>query len=306
MEFNEINKNVSYTTMNNPTANSDKIDNKNKIQEINIDLHKPELKGNADSRLNTPNIDKTDISNTATKRAKEKAFAENGNADSQNSSAINSTYMSQIIKKGKEIEKPSNVNMDDVSWGLLVQLGEKIGLTKADKLAKLTVKDVEAYFYNKHVIERGKELTKETLTANEYAALKGKKMDNKAYWDMVFEAKANNKQYTIPAISQRDTGLSLAPQEFFSHNSSSITKLSASSLHNILMAEENSDVAQFQYAIKSLTYAKKYQTLEQIQNDMIKSYDAMQEYSLKLPSSYEQIGIIKSTIKNGNLTIYKV
>ena len=145
MEFNEINKNVSNTTMNNPTANSDKIDNKNKIQEIKSDLHKPELKGNADSRLNTPNIDKTDISNTATKRAKKKHL-QKAAMQIAKTVLLLIAHMSQIIKKGKEIEKPSNVNMDDVSWGLLVQLGEKIGLTKADKLANINCKRCGSIF----------------------------------------------------------------------------------------------------------------------------------------------------------------
>lgn len=124
--------------------------------------------------------------------------------------------MNEIVKKSQEKTKPDWVEMDDVSWGLLVEMGEQIGLTDTEKLAKLTIKDIEAYFYTKNIIERGKNLLKDNLTANEYVEYKDKKFDSKSYWDNVFDENGNKKDYSIYTLNQSNTGLSLSYAEFFS------------------------------------------------------------------------------------------
>ena len=42
--------------------------------------------------------------------------------------------MADIVKKSQEKTKPDGVKMDDVSWGLLVEMGEQIGLTDPENL----------------------------------------------------------------------------------------------------------------------------------------------------------------------------
>ena len=215
--------------------------------------------------------------------------------------------MADIVKKGKEVPKPDNVEMDDVSWGILVQMGEKMGLTDADRLAKLTIEDVEAYFYNKNILERGKNLIKDNLTANEYVKYKKETMNDKEYWDMVFEAKAKNEKYSVSTIEKSNTGLKLSADEFFSNKGNiSVTKLSASSLHNVLMAYENEDVELFTYAINTSKTTDKPKTIAENQKQIIESYDAMQEYAQNALSPYEQLQIIKNNLKNGSLASYQV
>ena len=228
MPINEINNTALQQSKNNPVKAYESIKNNEKN---NVSIEKPEL--------NNPKSDSLNVSQLSANKAEQKQYYDNS-AKSEGSKAITDNYMSDIVKKGKEVSKPDNVEMDDVSWGLLVQMGEKMGLTDADRLAKLTVEDVEAYFYNKNILERGKNLIKDNLTANEYVKYKKETMNDKEYWDMVFEAKAKNEKYSVSTIEKSNTGLKLSADEFFSNKGNiSVTKLSASSLHNVLMAFEN-------------------------------------------------------------------
>ena len=295
MPINEINNTALQQSKNNPVKAYESIKNNEKN---NVSIEKPEL--------NNPKSDSLNVSQLSANKAEQKQYYDNS-AKSEGSKAITDNYMSDIVKKGKEVSKPDNVEMDDVSWGLLVQMGEKMGLTDADRLAKLTVEDVEAYFYNKNIVEKGNNLLKENLTANEYVNYKKESMSDKEYWDMVFEAKAKNEKYSVSTIEKSNTGLKLSADEFFSNKGNiGVTKLSASSLHNVLMAFENEDVELFTYAIKNSKTTDKPKTIAENQKQMIESYDAMQEYAQNALSPYEQLQIIKNNLKNGSLASYQV
>ena len=271
MSLNEINTSIN-NTKNNPVKAYETINNNEKNS---FTLEKVEL--------NNPKADSFNASNHSVAKSNESVYY-NSSSNTEGSKAITDTYMADIVKKGKEVPKPDNVEMDDVSWGILVQMGEKMGLTDADRLAKLTVEDVEAYFYNKNILERGKK-----------------------YWDMVFEAKAKNEKYSVSTIEKSNTGLKLSADEFFSNKGNiSVTKLSASSLHNVLMAFENEDVELFTYAVKNSKTTDKPKTIAENQKQMIESYDAMQEYAQNALSPYEQLQIIKNNLKNGSLASYQV
>lgn len=294
MSLNEINTSVS-NTKNDPVKAYESIKNSEKNS---FNLEKPDL--------NNPKADSFNASSHSIAKSNESVYY-NSSSNTEGSKAITDTYMADIVKKGKEVPKPDNVEMDDVSWGLLVQMGEKMGLTDADRLAKLTVEDVEAYFYNKNILERGKNLIKDNLTANEYVKYKKETMNNKEYWDMVFEAKAKNEKYSVSTIEKSNTGLKLSADEFFSNKGNiSVTKLSASSLHNVLMAFENEDVELFTYAINTSKTTDKQKTIAENQKQMIESYDAMQEYAQNALSPYDQLQIIKNNLKNGSLASYQV
>ena len=172
MSLNEINTSVS-NIKNDPVKAYETINNNEKNS---FTLEKVEL--------NNPKADSFNASSHSVAKSNESVYY-NSSSNTEGSKAITDTYMADIVKKGKEVPKPDNVEMDDVSWGILVQLGEKMGLTDADRLAKLTVEDVEAYFYNKNILERGKNLIKDNLTANEYVKYKKETMNDKEYWDMV-------------------------------------------------------------------------------------------------------------------------
>ena len=295
MPINEINNTALQQSKNNPVKAYESIKNNEKN---NVSIEKPEL--------NNPKSDSLNVSQLSANKAEQKQYYDNS-AKSEGSKAITDNYMSDIVKKGKEVSKPDNVEMDDVSWGLLVQMGEKMGLTDADRLAKLTVEDIEAYFYNKNIVERGKNLIKDNLTANEYVKYKKETMSDKEYWDMVFAAKAKNEKYSVNTIEKSNTGLKLSANEFFSNKGNiSVTKLSASSLHNVLMAFENEDVELFTYAIKNSKTTDTPKTIAENQKQMIESYDAMQEYAQNALSPYEQLQIIKNNLKNGSLASYQV
>lgn len=295
MPINEINNTALQQSKNNPVKAYESIKNNEKN---NVSIEKPEL--------NNPKSDSLNVSQLSANKAEQKQYYDNS-AKSEGSKAITDNYMSDIVKKGKEVSKPDNVEMDDVSWGLLVQMGEKMGLTYADRLAKLTVEDIEAYFYNKNIVERGKNLIKDNLTANEYVKYKKETMNDKEYWDMVFEAKAKNEKYSVNTIEKSNTGLKLSADEFFSNKGNiSVTKLSASSLHNVLMAFENEDVELFTYAINTSKITDKPKTIAENQKQIIESYDAMQEYAQNALSPYEQLQIIKNNLKYGSLASYQV
>lgn len=295
MPINEINNTALQQSKNNPVKAYESIKNNEKN---NVSIEKPEL--------NNPKSDSLNVSQLSANKAEQKQYYDNS-AKSEGSKAITDNYMSDIVKKGKEVSKPDNVEMDDVSWGLLVQMGEKMGLTDADRLAKLTVEDIEAYFYNKNIVEKGNNLLKENLTANEYVNYKKESMSDKEYWDMVFEAKVKNEKYSVSTIEKSNTGLKLSADEFFSNKGNiSVTKLSASSLHNVLMAFENEDVELFTYAINTSKTTDKPKTIAENQKQMIESYDALQEYAQKALSPYEQLQIIKNNLKNGSLVAYNV
>ena len=290
MPINEINNTALQQSKNNPVKAYESIKNNEKN---NVSIEKPEL--------NNPKSDSLNVSQLSANKAEQKQYYDNS-AKSEGSKAITDNYMSDIVKKGKEVSKPDNVEMDDVSWGMLVQMGEKMGLTDADRLAKLTVEDIEAYFYNKNILERGKNLIKDNLTANEYVKYKKETMNDKEYWDMVFEAKAKNEPYSISTINKTNTGLKLSSNK----GNISVTNVSASSLHNVLMAIESEDTALFTYSINNLKTTSKEKTIEQNQKEMIESYDALQEYAQKALSPYEQLQIIKNNLKNGSLVAYNV
>lgn len=294
MSLNEINTSIN-NTKNDPVKAYETINNNEKNS---FTLEKVEL--------NNPKADSFNASSHSVAKSNESVYY-NSSSNTEGSKAITDTYMADIVKKGKEVPKPDNVEMDDVSWGILVQMGEKMGLTDADRLAKLTVEDVEAYFYNKNILERGKNLIKDNLTANEYVKYKKETMNDKEYWDMVFEAKAKNEKYSVSTIEKSNTGLKLSANEFFSNKGNiSVTKLSASSLHNVLMAFENEDVELFTYAINTSKITDKPKTIAENQKQMIESYDAMQEYAQNALSPYEQLQIIKNNLKNGSLASYQV
>ena len=295
MPINEINNTTLQQSKNNPVKAYESIKNNEKN---NVSIEKPEL--------NNPKSDSLNVSQLSANKAEQKQYYDNS-AKSEGSKAITDNYMSDIVKKGKEVPKPDNVKMDDVSWGLLVQMGEKMGLTDADRLAQLTIEDVEAYFYTKNILERGKNLLQDNFIANEYAQYKKQTMNDKEYWDMVFEAKAKNEPYSISTINKTNTGLKLAANEFFSNKGNiSVTNMSASSLHNVLMAIESEDTALFTYSINNLKTTSKEKTIEQNQKEMIESYDALQEYAQNALSPYEQLQIIKNNLKNGSLVAYNV
>lgn len=294
MPLNEINNTVN-NSLNNPVKAYESV---KESEKNNVKLEK--------TQLNNPKTDSFNPSDTSVSKSNETSYYKNSSS-TEGSNAINDTYMSDIVKKGKEVPKPDNVEMDDVSWGILVQMGEKMGLTDADRLAKLTVEDVEAYFYNKNILERGKNLLKENLTANEYAKYKQESFSDKEYWDMVFEAKAKNEKYSIGTIDKNNTGLKLSATEFFSNKGNiSVTNLSAASLHNVLMAIENEDVELFTYAVNNVKTTNTPKSIEENQKQMIESYDAMQEYAQNTLNPYEQLQIIKNSIKSGSIINYKI
>lgn len=300
----ELNNISSLNTPNiQDNTNKNKIDVKNyqnKFNEIDKDTVKSANKNLQSYKL--------DISSNSTQKSKEQSYY--NSSASQNIStgaqAINDTYMAEIVQKSKEKTKPSGVKMDDVSWGLLVEMGQQIGLTDPEKLAKLTVKDIEAYFYTKNILERGKNLLKDNLTANEYAEYKSNKFDSESYWNNVFDENGNKKAYSIQTINQSNAGLPLSSTEFFSDKGEmKLTELSAASIHNILIANENKDTALFTYAVKNAA-AGKEKTITANQKEMIQSYNAMQEYASNIPSIYEQTQIITNTMKKSSLTYYSI
>lgn len=299
MEINNINNLNSIDN-----TNKSKLEAYNKLEKYN-QINKE----NTNNNLNdAQSAYKLSISGNSSQKSKESSYYNSLNQDtSEGAQIINETYMNEIVKNAQKTSKPDNVDMDDVSWGLLVKLGEDIGLTDPDKLAQLTVKDIEAYFYNKNIIERGQNLLKDSLTANEYADLKNKKFNSVDYWDKVFDENGNKKDYDIYTINQTNTGLPLSKNEFFSDNGSlKLTDLSAASLQNILVANENKNTALFTYATKNVTAAGKEKTIAENQQEMIKSYNAMQEYAATTMSEYEQLQTIKSALKSSSLSAYLI
>lgn len=299
MEINNINNLNSIDN-----TNKSKLEAYNKLEKYN-QINKE----NTNNNLNdAQSAYKLSISGNSSQKSKESSYYNSLNQDtSDGAQIINDTYMNEIVKNAQKTSKPDNVKMDDVSWGLLVKLGEDIGLTDPDKLAQLTVKDIEAYFYNKNIIERGQNLLKDSLTANEYADLKNKKFNSVDYWDKVFDENGNKKDYDIYTINQTNTGLPLSKNEFFSDNGSlKLTDLSAASLQNILIANENKNTALFTYATKNVTAAGKEKTIAENQQEMIKSYNAMQEYAATTMSEYEQLQTIKSALKSSSLSAYLI
>lgn len=299
MEINNINN-----------LNSIDNTNKSKLEAYNkLDKYNQINKENTNNNLNdAQSAYKLSISGNSSQKSKESSYYNSLNQDtSEGAQIINETYMNEIVKNAQKTSKPDNVDMDDVSWGLLVKLGEDIGLTDPDKLAQLTVKDIEAYFYNKNIIERGQNLLKDSLTANEYVDLKNQKFNAEDYWDRVFDENGNKKDYNIYTINQTNTGLPLSKDEFFSDNGSlKLTDLSAASLQNILIANENKNTALFTYATKNVTAAGKEKTIAENQQEMIKSYNAMQEYAATTMSEYEQLQTIKSALKSSSLSAYLI
>lgn len=299
MEINNINN------MNTPNisdnSNQNKIDSSNYQDKFN--------KVDKDTVKTAPNnlqSYKLDISPNSAQKAKEQSYYSNTD-NSAGAQAINESYMTEIVNKSQEKAKPDGVEMDDVSWGLLVEMGEQIGLTDPEKLAKLTIKDIEAYFYTKNIVERGKNLLKDNLTANEYAEYTNTKFDSESYWNNVFDENGNKKNYSIYTINQSNTGLPLSSAEFFSDKGNmKLTDLSAASIHNILMANENKDTALFTYAVDNAVYAGKEKTVAENQQEMINAYNAMQEYAANVPSVYEQTQIITSTMKKSSLAYYYI
>lgn len=299
MEINNINNLNSIDN-----TNKSKLEAYNKLEKYN-QINKE----NTNNNLNdAQSAYKLSISGNSSQKSKESSYYNSLNQDtSDGAQIINDTYMNEIVKNAQKTSKPDNVKMDDVSWGLLVKLGEDIGLTDPDKLAQLTVKDIEAYFYNKNIIERGQNLLKDSLTANEYADLKNQKFNSEDYWDKVFDENGNKKDYDIYTINQTNTGLPLSKDEFFSDNGSlKLTDLSAASLQNILIANENKNTALFTYATKNVTAAGKEKTIAENQQEMIKSYNAMQEYAATTMSEYEQLQTIKSALKSSSLSAYLI
>ena len=123
MPINEINNTALQQSKNNPVKAYESIKNNEKNNEKNnVSIEKPEL--------NNPKSDSLNVSQLSANKAEQKQYYDNS-AKSEGSKAITDNYMSDIVKKGKEVSKPDNVEMDDVSWGLLVQMGEKMGLTDA-------------------------------------------------------------------------------------------------------------------------------------------------------------------------------
>ena len=271
---------------------------------------------NINSSLNTPNIQdntnknkitSSDLHSSINKPDKETVKLTKNNLQSYKLDISSNSAQKDIVKKSQEKTKPDGVKMDDVSWGLLVEMGEQIGLTDTDKLAKLTIKDIEAYFYTKNIVERGKNLLKDNLTANEYAEYKNTKFDSESYWNNVFDENGNKKDYSIYTINQSNTGIPLSSAEFFSDKGNmKLTDLSAASIHNILMANENKDTALFTYAVDNAVYAGKEKTVAENQQEMINAYNAMQEYAANVPSVYEQTQIITSTMKKSSLAYYYI
>ena len=303
MELNNINSSLN-------TPNIQDNTNKNKItsSDLHSSINKPDKETVKQTKNNLQSY-KLDISSNSAQKAKEQSYYSNSsNADnSAGAQAINDTYMADIVKKSQEKTKPDGVKMDDVSWGLLVEMGEQMGLTDPEKLAKLTIKDVEAYFYTKNIVERGKNLLKDNLTANEYAEYKNTKFDSESYWNNVFDENGNKKDYSIYTINQSNTGLPLSSAEFFSDKGNmKLTDLSAASIHNILMANENKDTALFTYAVKNAETAGRAKTVSENQKEMIEAYNAMQEYASNVPSVYEQTQIITSTMKKSSLSYYHI
>lgn len=303
MEINNINSRLN-------TPLSADNTNKNKIETYNSSDKFNKIDTETDNTLkNNPQSYKLDISSNAAQKAKEQSYySSSSNSDNTaGAQAINESYMTEIVKKSQEKTKPDGVKMDDVSWGLLVEMGEQIGLTDPEKLAKLTVKDIEAYFYTKNIVERGKNLLKDNLTANEYAEYKNTKFDSESYWNNVFDENGNKKDYSIYTINQANSGLPLSSAEFFSDKGNmKLTDLSAASIHNILMANENKDTALFTYAVKNAETAGRAKTVSENQKEMIEAYNAMQEYASNVPSVYEQTQIITSTMKKSSLTYYSI
>ena len=301
---------VFMETNNINNLNSIDNTNKSKLEAYNkLDKYNQINKENTNNNLNdAQSAYKLSISGHSSQKSKESSYYNSLNQDtSEGAQIINETYMNEIIKNAQKTSKPDNVDMDDVSWGLLVKLGEDIGLTDPDKLAQLTVKDIEAYFYNKNIIERGQNLLKDSLTANEYVDLKNQKFNAEDYWDRVFDENGNKKDYNIYTINQTNTGLPLSKNEFFSDNGNvKLTDLSAASLQNILIANENKNTALFTYATKNITVAGKEKTIAENQQEMIKSYNAMQEYAATTMSEYEQLQTIKSALKSSSLSAYLI
>lgn len=300
MELHNIN---SLNTLN-ITDNTNKIepaDTQNKFNKIDTDSIK--------SSKNNPQSYKLDISSNSVQKAREQSYYFNScdNNNSADAQAINDTYMTDIVKKAQKKVKPDGLKMDDVSWGLLVEMGEQIGLTDTAKLAKLTIKDIEAYFYSKNIVERGRNLLKDNLTANEYAEYKNTKFDSESYWNNIFDKNGNKNDYSIYTINQSNSGLPLSSAEFFSDKGNmKLTDLSAASIHNILMANENNDIALFTYATNNAETAGKEKTVSENQKEMIYAYNAMQEYAANTLSVYEQTQIIISTMKKSRLTYYYI
>ena len=302
MELNNINNRLNTSGLPDNT-------NKSKLETYNLsDRFNKIDTNNINSSKNNPQSYRLDISSHSAQKAKEQSYYSKS-SDADNSSGapmINDTYMNESVKKSQEKIKPDGVEMDDVSWGLLVEMGEQIGLTDPEKLAKLTIKDIEAYFYTKNIVERGKNLLKDSLTANEYVEYKNTKFDSESYWDNIFDENGNKKDYSIYTINQTNTGLPLSSNEFFSDKGNiKLTELSAASIHNILIANENKDTALFTYAVKNAA-AGQEKTVSENQKEMIDAYNAMQEYALNMPSIYDQTQIITSAMKKSSLTYYYI
>ena len=302
MELNNINNRLNTSGLPDNT-------NKSKLETYNLSDRSNKIDtNNINSSKNNPQSYRLDISSHSAQKAKEQSYYSKS-SDADNSSGaqmINDTYMNEIVTKSQEKIKPDGVEMDDVSWGLLVEMGEQIGLTDPEKLAKLTIKDIEAYFYTKNIVERGKNLLKDSLTANEYVEYKNTKFDSESYWDNIFDENGNKKDYSIYTINQTNTGLPLSSNEFFSDKGNiKLTELSAASIHNILIANENKDTALFTYAVKNAA-AGQEKTVSENQKEMIDAYNAMQEYASNVPSVYEQTQIITSAMKKSSLTYYYI
>ena len=122
---------VFMETNNINNLNSIDNTNKSKLEAYNkLEKYNQINKENTNNNLNdAQSAYKLSISGNSSQKSKESSYYNSLNQDtSEGAQIINETYMNEIVKNAQKTSKPDNVDMDDVSWGLLVKLGEDIGL----------------------------------------------------------------------------------------------------------------------------------------------------------------------------------
>jgi len=115
------------------------------------------------------------------------------NKETSENDVINDEQVQKIIDLGKSVEKPDD-EISDFQWGMMVQLGDEMGITDSDALANLTTEDLDRYineFYKKPL---GMKTASDGMLDGNGNVFEPKSYDTKGdYWADVFQTDSNGE-----------------------------------------------------------------------------------------------------------------
>ncbi|MCD8552747.1 hypothetical protein [Seleniivibrio sp.] len=214
-------------------------------------------------------MDKTDISSIAERlKFQAEAMLESSVEDSGKPivNGIDADYINTIIELGKAMPK-GDVDIDDLSWGLIVKMGMEMGIEDADVLKELKISDVDTYFYEAVYKEAAINAGMSRFDENGQAVAYNRASD--IWKDMFltddegnFLKDENGKpvrnenfvQYRIQTKGAKVTGYSTdAPVWNFKNYEGKLTGLQGGFLQNLLLAVDSEDPYMYRYVREQVT-----------------------------------------------------